>query len=101
VKVNGKMIEKGLDLCFIIPKICPTAHLMEEHAALYPHTLALLGTYRIVPKPHRPAHFIQESARSCLPVAGGHTRQSAIQSCRDALHDRRNIDPAYRWVVNR
>ena len=42
------MSEEGFDLLLAAPKACPAPHLMKVHIALYPRTVALLGTYRIV-----------------------------------------------------
>lgn len=64
MEVNGKMIEEGFDLFLTVPKIVPAPHLMKEHIALYPRTVASLGAYRIVSTPHRLPHLIEKHA--CL-----------------------------------
>jgi hypothetical protein len=61
-EVYGKMIEEGFDLLFAVPKTRLAQHLMKVHIALYPRTVALLGTYRIVATPHHLVHFIEKSA---------------------------------------
>jgi hypothetical protein len=56
------MSEEGLDLLLAVPKTRPAPHFMKVHIALYPRTVALLGTYRILAAPHHLVHFIEESA---------------------------------------
>jgi hypothetical protein len=62
VEVYGKMSEECFDLLLAIPKTRSGPHSMKVHIALYPRTVALLGTYRIVATPHHLVHFIEESA---------------------------------------
>lgn len=81
MEVNGKMIEERFGLFLAVSQIYAAAHLMKERIALHPHTIALLGAYRIVPTPHRPPDFIHE-----------HTRHGAIQPCRNPPDHRRIIE---------
>jgi hypothetical protein len=81
VEVYGKMSEKGFDLLLAVPKTRPAPHLVKTHIALYPRTVALLGTYRIVATPHHLVHFIEESA--C---------HDAFHFCRVPPDERQNIE---------
>ena len=80
MEVNGKMIEEGFDLFLTVPKIGPAPHLMKEHIALYPCTVASLGAYRIVSTPHRLLDLIEK-----------HACHGAFPFCRDAPSNRQNI----------
>ena len=80
MEVNGKMIEEGFDLLLTVAKIAPAPHLMKEHIALYPSTVASLGAYRIVSTPHRLPHLIEK-----------HACHGALPFSRDRPNNRQNI----------
>ncbi len=80
MELNGKMIEEGFDLFLTVPKIGPAPHLMKEHIALYPCTVASLSAYRIVSTPHRLPHLIEK-----------HACHGALPFCSNQPNNRQNI----------
>ena len=68
MEVYGKVVKESLDFLLSVLHVGPAAHLMKEHIALDPSTLASLCTYRIVATSHYPSHFIEQIAGHESPL---------------------------------